>query len=134
MIRNLSYNRFVVIISTSGLIYILLLILLKFVFLLNPHFLELVTGWVLSSFNVLIGVRILEKALPESQKKFLIISFGSMMIRMFGTVIILLLLILILHFDRISFVFSLFGFYFFYLLLEILYLTSLSKKINIKKD
>lgn len=127
MIKNLSYKNFVNIILTSGLILILILILLNFVFAIKPFFLEIITGWLLSSFNVLIGVKLLEKALVKSQKSFLITSFGSMMIRMIITIIILLMLILIFHFDKMSFVFSLFGFYFAFLFMEIIYLVKLSK-------
>ena len=132
MISNLSYKKFFFLVLTTGLIYILFLILLKYVFLYNPHFLELISGWLLSSVNILIGVRILENALTKSNKRFMVISFGSITVRMFATIIIFLILILLFKFERVSLVFSVFGFYFIYLLFEIIYLVSLSKKLNIQ--
>lgn len=133
MNRKLSYRKFVFLIITTGFIYILSLVVLKYVFLVNLLLMELLVGWFLSSVNILIGVKILEKALTKSNKGFMITSFSSMFVRMFATLIIFLVLILVFKFDKTSFVFSVFGFYFIYLLFEILYLVSYSRMLKIEK-
>jgi hypothetical protein len=89
------------------------------------------SGWLLSLLNIIAGTRFILNAIKKDNKKFFIIVFGSMSVRLFITLIFVVIGLVVLKFNEYSFIFSLFGYYFIFLFFEILYLNSelkLSKK------
>jgi len=72
--------------------------------------------------NSVIGFRLLLKAMDSNAKKFYLYSLGSMTVRLF--VILLMVIVGLLGFklSKISFIFALFFFYFLFLILETTFL------------
>ena len=88
-------------------------------------------GWVLSLANVLIGTRYILKSIKKVNKRFFAVVFGSMTLRLFVTLILVLIGLLVLKLNEIYFVFSLLGFYFAFIAIEVIYLNCNSKSTRI---
>lgn len=80
------------------------------------------TAFAFATGNVVSGAWFIDRAMGKSNKTFLLMVFGSMFARM--VLILLLTLIVVLGFgvEVTEFIFILFGFYVFYLILELKFL------------
>lgn len=85
-------------------------------------FVSLMFGWLLSLANILVSIKYIIKAFDKDNKKFLTIVFGSMMIRLFLTLLFIVAALLVLKLDDYYFIFSLLFYYFVFLFLEILFI------------
>jgi len=81
--------------------------------------------------NSLIGFRLILKSLEQNDtKRFFVASLGSMSVRLFAILIFVLIGLMIFNFNKISFIFALFCYYFTFLILETIFLV---KRINDRK-
>lgn len=95
-----------------------------------------VTGiWAAGVINVLnsvVGFRVILGSLEQrSTQKFFIASLGSMSVRLFVILIMVVAGLMIFNFNKISFIFALFCYYFTFLFLETIILV---KRINKQKE
>ena len=95
-----------------------------------------VTGiWAAGMINVLnsvVGFRVILGSLEhKSTQKFFIASLGSMSVRLFVILIMVVAGLMIFNFNKISFIFALFCYYFTFLFLETIILV---KRINKQKE
>ena len=89
----------------------------------SQAFFSLFWGFLISSLNLVLGLTSIHYGLEKSDKLFLIIVFGGLVLRLF---LMLSLIIIALNFLFVrlnSFIFTTFIFYFYYLLVEIFVLT-----------
>ena len=87
---------------------------------------------VINVLNSLIGFRyILGSIRQNSSQKFFIASLGSMTVRLFVILIMVVAGLMIFNFNKIYFIFALFCFYFTFLILETIILV---KRINKQKE
>ena len=77
---------------------------------------------IITTFNTGIGVISIKSGINKPEKMFFQRLFGGMVIRFFTTLIMVVLALLFLELNRISFIFSILFFYIFYLVVEIIYL------------
>jgi hypothetical protein len=71
------------------------------------------------------------KSLEQNDtKRFFVASLGSMSVRLFAILIFVLIGLMIFNFNKISFIFALFCYYFTFLILETIFLV---KRINDRK-
>lgn len=86
---------------------------------------------VINVLNSLIGFKFILKSLEQKDtKKFYIASLGSMTVRLFVVLFMILGGLLIFNFNKKSFIFALFIYYFSYLIIETILLV---KRINDRK-
>lgn len=122
-----------------------LFIVLPFVFLISLlgfyylGWLEAITfnsilyGFIISTFNIFLGIIFIRYGLDKSDKIFLIVVFGGLILRLF---IVLALIVITLKFLFVrlnSFIFTTFIFYFYYLIVEV-YILSQKKNNKIKTN
>jgi hypothetical protein len=126
--RNL-YNRVFVrnILIISALFWIILFTFEYFAKLQFPVT-EVLTAWTISIINFVIGVKIFLFSLDKPNKRFMVFSLGSMIIRLFIIVILVMVLIVVFKFQKNYFILSLLGFYFLYLIFEIYLLNKITNK------
>lgn len=89
-------------------------------------------GILIAALNFLIGFLTIRIGLNKPNKSFLIIVFGGVVIRFFLIFALIILTISFLYVKMNSFIFTTFTFYFYYLIVEILYLKN--QKILIKNE
>ena len=77
---------------------------------------------IITTFNAGLGVISIKSGINKPEKMFFQRLFGGMVIRFFTTLIMVVLVLLFLELNRISFIFSILFFYIFYLVVEIIYL------------
>lgn len=82
---------------------------------------------IITTINFLAGITAAKISLNKKEKTFIKIVFGSMVIRLFLMLAIILIMLVFLDINRNSFIFSIFFFYIFYLLIEVFYLNLLKK-------
>lgn len=85
---------------------------------LKPVFL----AYLLTTLNALIGLFSIKMAINKSEKTFIKWILGAIIIRMFATLLIVVLILIFLEINRISFIFSILFFYVYYLISEIIFL------------
>lgn len=86
---------------------------------------------VINVLNSLIGFKIILRSLEQKDtKKFYVASLGSMTVRLFVVLFMVLGGLLIFNFNKKSFIFALFCYYFTYLIIETILLV---KRINDRK-
>jgi hypothetical protein len=122
--------------SLSGILWsVIFFIFVFFLFLykVNLDYIAVISGWIIAFLNVLAGVSVISKSLDKSNKKFLVILFGNMAIRMFLVIIVFVLLMVVFKFNDLSLTFSLFINYFVFLIFEIGFLLCKIKSDNINK-
>lgn len=95
---------------------------------------SIVVGYLISLFNILAGYGFNEMALSKNQKRFMVIVFGSLLIRLVVMSIILLILLTYTGLDTVYLVSSIFFFYFLFISLEIHYLFKKTSGRNLKLD
>ena len=93
---------------------------------------SIVVGYLISLFNILIGYGFNEMALSKNQKRFMVIVFSSLLIRLVVMSIILLILLAYTGLDTVYLVSSIFFFYFLFISLEIHYLFKKTSGRNFK--
>lgn len=112
--------------ATISVIIIFFIVSDFLLYLLNifnlSQFMSVLFGLVITTFNFLAGIISAKISLGKHEKIFIKIVFGSMVIRLFLMLIIILITLLFLDINRNSFIFSIFFFYIFYLLIEVFYL------------
>lgn len=90
------------------------------------QFISVLLGLIITTLNFIGGLLSVKISL-EKEKTFIKIVFGSMVIRLFLMLLIILFVFIFLDINRISFIFSIFIFYIFYLIIELFYLNSIKK-------
>lgn len=110
--------------SASFLIVIVLIIIILFLLnvLSGEHFKSFILAGAITSFNAGLGAISIRSGINKPEKVFLQRLLGGIVIRFFTTLIMLVLALLFLELNRISFIFSILFFYIFYLIIEIIYL------------
>jgi hypothetical protein len=110
--------------SASFLIVTVLIIIILFLLnvLSGEHFKSFILAGAITSFNAGLGAISIRSGIIKPEKVFLQRLLGGMVIRFFATLIMLVLALLFLELNRISFIFSILFFYIFYLIIEIIYL------------
>lgn len=88
------------------------------------------TAFSIATLNVVAGAWYLDRAMGKPNKDFLIMVFGSMFVRMFMILILTIIVVLGFKVEVSEFVFILFGFYVFYLILELKFLMDRIKYIK----
>jgi len=107
---------------------ITILFLLKLIF--KTNFLSVIYAIIISLFNFLIGFISINYGITKNDKSFLLIVFGAIIVRFF---IVFFMIISVLSFLDVRadyFIFTTFILYFYYLVIDILYLKSLK---NVEK-
>jgi len=110
--------------SASFLIATLLIIIILFLLnvLSGEHVKSFILAGTITTFNAGLGAISIRSGINKPEKVFLQRLLGGMVIRFFTTLIMLVLALLFLELNRISFIFSILFFYIFYLIIEIIYL------------
>lgn len=90
------------------------------------QFISVLLGLIITTLNFTAGLLSVKISL-EKEKTFIKIVFGSMVIRLFLMLLIILFVLIFLDINRNSFIFSIFIFYIFYLIIELFYLNSIKK-------
>jgi hypothetical protein len=123
--------------------FLLFLYLLPFLFILtltsfylsnrldSQLFYSLLYGIFLPTLNFLLGILAIHFGFEKSDRLFLIIVFGGLVVRFFLMFIIIVIAIDLLFVSLNSFIFTTFIFYFYYLIVEIFILTQ-KKNLIIK--
>ena len=102
--------------------FLLIIILWSMEVLKENQFKSIIIGWIVTTFNVGLGIISIKSGLNKSEKVFIQRIFGGMVIRFIAILIMVVLALLFLELNRISFIFSILFYYFFYLVIEIFYL------------
>ena len=89
-------------------------------------------GILIAALNFMIGFLTIRLGLNKPNKSFLIIVFGGVVIRFFLIFALIILTLSFLYVRMNSFIFTIFIFYFYYLIVEVLYLKN--QKILIKNE
>ena len=85
-------------------------------------FKSILLGDLLAFFNFLIGLGFLYWGIKRSNKKFLISLYGGILLRLSLLLILFTAALSFLEINEITFIFSVLFFYFFYVIIEIIYL------------
>lgn len=89
----------------------------------NQLFLSLLYGFLFPTLNFFLGILSIHFGFEKSDKLFLIIVFGGLIIRFFVMLILIVVALELLFVSLNSFIFTTFIFYFYYLIVEIFILT-----------
>ena len=110
----------------------LIIILLFYLDVLSKEdFKGFVLAGIITTFNVVLGLISIKSGINKPEKMFFQRLFGGMVIRFFVMLIMVVLTLLFLELNRISFIFSILFFYIFYLVVEIIYLNFRQNQANI---
>jgi hypothetical protein len=85
----------------------------------SVQFLSLLYGFIFSTFNFFLGVLSIHFGFEKSDKIFLIVVFGGLVIRLIMMLILIIIALKFLFVRLNSFIFTTFIFYFYYLIVEI---------------
>jgi len=127
MVNSVCKRNFIYSIVILSFISLLTVVLLNSFTHSKIELISVFSGWILSIANVLLGTKFIAKAIDKDNKRFFTVLFGSMVVRLFVTLIFVLIGLLIFKLNEMFFVFSLFGFYFAFIAIEIIYLNCISK-------
>jgi hypothetical protein len=83
---------------------------------------SILVGDILAFISFLLGLLFTQWGFNKPNKQFLISIYGGMLFRLIIMVLLLLLTLIFLEINEISFIFSNLFFYFFYVIVEIIYL------------
>ena len=86
------------------------------------HFKSFIFAGVITTFNAAFGFFSIKIGINKPEREFIRRVLGGMVIRFITTLVMVVLALLFLELNRISFIFSILFFYIFYLVLEIIYL------------
>jgi len=125
-----GFRKFILNVLIFGLALLLVFYILFTSRVLIVSFTDVLIGFAINFANVFIGGWILMKAMKKDNTGFLLYSFGSMIIRLFFVLILVLVVILSLNVDKKSFLLSLIGFHFLFLAIEIVFLLNYNKSLK----
>lgn len=110
----------------TSIIITLIIFGVAFLFFLNIFSIgqinSITIAFVISSFNAFIGMVLVKSGLNKTDKIFFRRAIGGMVLRLFMTLLLVVLVLVFLELNRISFIFSILFFYIFYLVIEIIFL------------
>ena len=89
----------------------------------NQLFYSMFYGFIFPTINFLLGILTIHFGFEKSDKLFLIIVFGGLIVRFFLMLILIVIALKLLFVSLNSFIFTTFIFYFYYLIVEIFILT-----------
>lgn len=116
-------DRIVTFLTAGSLLFPLGILLLLIFRLLSS---EVSTAWIAGWGVVFIGfvyeLLLVKRGLVQSDKSFIRNTLGAMSVRLFSTIILVLICLVFLELNQNNFIFSILIFYFFYLIIEIIYL------------
>jgi len=116
-------KRFYLLVPVLILVFMLTTLALYLSGVFNySKFLSVSLSLIITTLNFLAGFLSAKISLSKNEKTFIKIVFGSMVIRLFLLLFIILIVLIFLDINRNSFIFSIFIFYIFYLLIEVFYL------------
>jgi len=120
----MSKNKIFIFFLIPPIIFLLILIFFYFSLYVDLLILEsLFYGLLVSSINFILGILSFRFGLEKSDKIFLIVVFGGLIVRLFLVIILILIALKWLFVSLNSFIFTTFIFYFYYLIVEIYILT-----------
>lgn len=102
--------------------FLLIIVLYLIDILSKEYFKSFILAGIITTFNAVLGMISIKSGINKPEKIFLQRLFGGMVMRFFTTLIMVVLALLFLELNRISFIFSILFFYIFYLVVEIIYL------------
>jgi len=123
-------KRLIFSIVTATVISIIILLAFEIFADSGIDFISVFFGWLISLLNIVSGTKYIMKAIDKNNRKFLVLVFGSMTIRLFLTMLVILVALLIFKLNDYYFIFSLLFYYFVFLIFEILFFNC---RINYKK-
>ncbi len=116
-------GRIVIFLTAGSLLFPLGLIL---AYIFGIVSLKIFTAWIAGWGVIFIGfvyeLLLVKKGLLKSDKSFIRNTLGVMSIRLFSTVAMVFICLVFLELNQNNFIFSILIFYFFYLIIEIIYL------------
>ncbi len=80
------------------------------------------TGWIVVFIGFVSELLLVKRGLVRSAKSFIRNTLGAMSLRLFSTLIMVFICLVFLELNQNTFIFSILIFYFFYLIIEIIYL------------
>ncbi len=116
-------GRIVIFLTAGSLVFPLGLFLFNIFGLLRSDiFSAWMAGWGVVFIGFVYELLLVKKGLVKSDKSFIRNTLGAMSIRLFSTVIMVFICLVFLELNQNNFIFSILIFYFFYLIIEIIYL------------
>ena len=106
-----------------GIFSLLVLAMLTLIAVSNKIiFKSILIGDFLAFFNFMLGLMFVTWGINRADKEFLASLFGGLLIRLSLLLVLLTSTLIFLEINEISFIFSILFFYFFYVIIEIIYL------------
>ena len=106
-----------------GIISLLVLAILSLIAISNKIiFKSILIGNSLAFLNFILGLIFIFWGIDRADKQFLASLFGGLLIRLSLLLVLLTSVLIFLEINQISFIFSVLVFYFFYVIIEIIYL------------
>lgn len=97
----------------------------------SVEFSSVLAASIINVLNSVIGFKIILRSIEsKNSKQFMVASLGSMTARLFIVLIMIILGLLLFNFNKKSFIFALFCYYFTFLIIETIFLI---KRINARK-
>ena len=125
-------NKIFLLFSIIPTFFLLFIISLFVTENINPdNFFSFLYGFIFPTVNFVLGVISIHYGFEKSDKLFLIIVFGGLVLRLFLMFILIVIALNFLFVSLNSFIFTTFIFYFYYLIVEIFILTQ-KKNLIIK--
>lgn len=128
MTRNLFNNVFVKNILIISALLVIIFLIISFITKTLMPVTEVLISWIISIINFVFGVMIFLYALDKPNKQFLVFSLGSIVLRLFLNIFLVLVLITVFKFQKNYFILSFLVFYFIYLIFEIYLLNKFTVK------
>lgn len=128
--RNLFKNEFVKNILIISALLVIVFLVISFITNSLIPVTEVLTSWIISIINFAFGVMIFLFALDKPNKQFMVFSLGSIVLRLFLNIFLVLVLITVFKFQKNYFILSFLVFYFIYLIFEIYLLNKFTVKIK----
>lgn len=126
--RNLNNRVFVKNVLIISSLFWILLFILNLMAISTIPMTEVLTSWIICIINFVVGTRIFLFSLDKPDKQFIIFSLGSIILRLFVVIILVIVFITVFKFQKNYFILSLLGFYFLYLIFEIYLLNKYTDK------
>jgi hypothetical protein len=126
--RNLNNRVFVKnILIISSLLWLILFVL-NLLGVIGIPMTEVLTSWIISLINFFVGVKLFLFSLDKPNKQFMVFSLGSIILRLFIIIPVVVVLIVVFKFQKNLFILPFLGFYFIYLIFEIYLLNKYTEK------
>lgn|SRR5574338_245370 len=91
-------------------------------YIARPFFISTIIGWMIIFIGFVFEIWLIKRGLGGSDKSFIRNVLGAISIRLFATLILVLICLVFLELNRNNFIFSILIFYFIYLIIEVFYL------------